>query len=92
MPRKVQFREAAQVTPCPMCKNRTDFTAHSMQVAEDACEVWIVCKCGFDPTREHTEYRLENVWGGTGPANVVGAKECWNDAIEALFTTPPKEE
>lgn len=69
------------VAPCPKCGNNTAFTAHSERVAEDCCEVWVVCTCGYDPTAENTGERLEDVMGGTGIDNILDAISCWNTAL-----------
>ena len=81
MPRNITLKENNRITPCPQCNNNTDFICHSEQVAEDACNVWVVCKCGFDPTADDTGSRLEDVWGGCDNDNAFAALMCWNDAI-----------
>lgn len=71
-----------QITPCPKCGQNRDFFAKAMQVAEDYCEVWIECKCGFDPTELNTGYRVEDVWGSLDDGNIHCAiSASWNDAI-----------
>lgn len=85
MSRRIKILKPENVAPCPKCSNREEFVVHSNQCAEDCCEVWAVCKCGFDPTEEHTDYRLEDVWGGVGDDNCAAAVDCWNDAIVGLF-------
>ncbi len=67
--------------PCPQCQNREQFTARSAQCAEDACEIWIECACGFDPTRESGLYRVEDVWGSLDVPNILTALEVWNERI-----------
>ena len=79
--RKIKLMENTDYTPCPKCGNNREFTAYSAQVAEDGCDVWVVCKCGYDPTAGEIGSRYEDVWGGTDNGNVVMALECWNDAI-----------
>ena len=81
MPRRFLLNKNDQITPCPKCGNNTEFIAHSQQCAEDACEVWVVCKCGYDPTYCNELFRFESVWGGTGEGNCRVALDCWNDAI-----------
>lgn len=78
MSRQVKFKETADVVPCPKCGNKTEFTIHSRQFSEDCCEVWAECKCGNEPADDE---RMEDVWGGTHDANVMGAISCWNDAM-----------
>jgi len=75
MPRKIKLKSGAE--PCPECGNASEFTIHSQQVAEDGCEVYAVCKCGYRP--RGAEY--EDVWGGTGDDNCAMAMMCWNDAV-----------
>ena len=41
--------------PCPKCGNRLEFVINSQQVAEDCCEVWAQCVCGFTPSKEGFE-------------------------------------
>lgn len=71
--------------PCPKCKNTQTFTAHSSQFAEDCCEIWIVCRCGFDPTADKTGHRMEDVWGSLDPESISVAVECsWNDVVRSV--------
>lgn len=84
MPRKIKLKSNEQIEKCPKCGNNTEFTAHSQQCAEDSCEVWVVCKCGYDPTsweEKGSLYRFEDVWGGTGNDNVLVALDVWNDIL-----------
>lgn len=82
MSRNIELIENTQITPCPLCGNNTKFKAYSNQVAEDCCNVWVECECGYDPTAGKTEYRYEDVWGGTGDTMVLMALWCWNDIIK----------
>ena len=67
--------------------NNEVFKAFSEQVGEDVCVVWVECgNCGFDPTRENIDYRLEDVFGGTCDGNVMAALQCWTEAIIELHT------
>jgi DNA-directed RNA polymerase subunit M/transcription elongation factor TFIIS len=61
MARKINFKPNDVVEKCPKCGNNTAFTIHSQQVAEDYCNVWAVCKCGYDATAEDTGNRIEDV-------------------------------
>lgn len=81
--RKVKFKPNSQIQPCPKCGNKTEFTIHGEQVAEDGCEVWAVCKCGYDPTEFAFGFRLEDVWGGCGDDNCYSALRVWNEACIA---------
>ena len=82
MTRKLKLNPNNSVAKCPMCGNNTEFNAESVQVSVDSCEVWVACKCGFDPTQEKEGYRYEDTWGGTGNENVRMALDCWDAAIE----------
>lgn len=84
---KVRFEPNARIIKCPQCGNNTEFTVFSSRICEDACNVWIECKCGFDPTADNTNYRLEDVWGSYCSTNICNAADCWNDAIVDLFLT-----
>lgn len=74
------------VLPCPKCGQNTRFTAHSTQVAEDCCDVWIVCICGHDPHKPGC--RLEDVWGSLDADTIHDAIGCWNDAVASSETEP----
>lgn len=80
--RIVKLNQNNIVNPCPKCGNNIIFGVHSSQVAEDCCEVWVECDCGYDPTAENTLKRFEDVMGGTHNDNVLVALDCWNDAID----------
>jgi hypothetical protein len=80
--KEVKLNPNITVIKCPKCSNNTDFKAHSNQISEDCCNVWVECICGYDPTAEDTDYRFEDVWGGTSWDNVKVALHCWNDAIK----------
>ena len=80
--RKIKLRGAVDHA-CPKCGNNKEFTAHSVQTCEDSCDVWIVCKCGFDPTFGRCGFRYEDTWGGVGDDNVIMAISVWNDLLAA---------
>lgn len=80
--KKFNLNQNTSIEPCPKCGNNTSFVAHSQQVAEDCCDIWIVCKCGFDPTLENSNYRMEDVWGSLGKEEILCALDCtWNEII-----------
>ncbi len=87
--RRIQLKPNSFVDPCPKCGNTTVFTIHSRQWAEDCCEIWAVCGCGFDPTAENTGHRLEDVWGGCSDENARAALACWNEALADLPAEAP---
>lgn len=86
MGRKILLKENDQIEKCPKCGNNTVFNAHSCQTSEDSCDVWVVCKCGFDPTEDGKGalYRHEDVWGGTSNENVLMALDVWNDLVSEM--------
>lgn len=62
MSRRIKLKDGSQVEKCPKCGNNIEFDIHSQQVAEDCCEIWASCVCGFDPTSHEnmgSNYRLE---------------------------------
>lgn len=65
------------IRPCPECGNVKEFTAHSEQVAEDMCEVWVSCKCGHAPGE-----RIESVMGEIDKDTISNALSCWNEAVK----------
>ena len=80
--RAITLRQNTEITPCPKCGNNTRFKARSQQVAEDGCEIWVECRCGFDPTAGNTDQRVEDVWGSLDQATVRAALYySWNDPI-----------
>ena len=81
--RMTQLKPNDVIEPCPACGNNTDFTAHSQQIAEDLCEVWVECECGFDPTLTTPVSRVESVMGGTGDINVQMAFGVWNELLSS---------
>lgn len=82
--RAFQLKSADVAEPCPKCGNRQNFVARAAQVAEDCCDVWVTCRCGFDATAEKGAYRLEDVWGSLDPETISMALECsWNDVVRA---------
>lgn len=88
--KKFNLNENTQIEPCPKCGNNTEFTAHSQQVSEDCCEIWVQCKCGHDPSSEIYGSRMEDVWGSLGKEEIICALDCtWNELIlsDPLKTT-----
>lgn len=79
--RKIQLKSNNRVTPCPKCGNNTMFTVRAERCAEDCCDTWVVCVCGYDPTGEIPGSRYENVWGEVDESAALVAFDCWNDAI-----------
>jgi len=82
--RAVTLNPNDRIAACPRCGNNTSFVAHSAQVAEDCCDVWVVCRCGFDPTAEKTGSRVEDVWGSLDNDTIQTAlRWSWNDLLAA---------
>ena len=69
---------------CPNCGQNRKFVVRSEQVAEDCCEVWVKCPCGYNPTEGDSGDRIEDVWGMVGPEIAVSAlTNTWNMPITA---------
>jgi predicted RNA-binding Zn-ribbon protein involved in translation (DUF1610 family) len=79
--RKLQFKQNAVISPCPECGNNTVFILKSCQCAEDLCETFVECECGYEPTAYQPGNRYENVWGDIDATAAHMAMECWNDSI-----------
>ena len=77
----VTVKRTDRILKCPKCENNIKFKAKANQVAEDLCNVWVECICGFDPTLENTNYRYEDVWGEMSKDTINLALDCWNDGI-----------
>lgn len=83
MARLIEYKANKYIIPCPKCGNNTKFMIHSEQVGEDICDIWAVCKCGYDPTETNTLHRLEDVWGRTDDNNCRDAIDCtWNELLK----------
>ena len=86
--RSVKYKQNKFIKPCPKCGNNTEFTIRSEQCAEDCCEVWAICKCGYDPTSYEeagSGNRIEDVWGGVDDANCQDAiRFAWNDTLNDM--------
>lgn len=85
--RLFKLKPNTRIKHCPSCRQNTVFHARSEQVAEDMCEVWVVCICGHDP--HESGDRLEDVWGALDEGTITDALECWNDAVSRKLS--PKE-
>jgi len=94
--RKVKYKENKYIEPCPKCGNNTEFTVRSEQVCEDGCEIWAVCKCGYDPTsyeESGSGYRVEDVWGGCSDDHCQDAiTYSWNDPIQDIKQSKPSNQ
>lgn len=82
--KKFNLKKNTQIEKCPKCGNNTEFTAHSEQCAIDTCDVWVVCKCGYDPTQYKIGHRLEDVWGSLDKETIHDALHVWNEEILSL--------
>lgn len=81
--RNIKLKENDYVHKCPKCGNNTEFTIKSNYCSEDCCEIWVCCKCGYDPTSDNTKNRLEDVWGGCDDDNCKDAiTNVWNELIK----------
>lgn len=88
MQKKFTLNENTQIEKCPKCGNNTEFVAHAEYCAEDCCEVWVVCKCGYEPT-DQLGHRMEDVWGSLDKDTIHDALHVWNDEILELQKTIP---
>lgn len=82
MKRTLALKPNDKIRPCPKCGNNTRFTLHAERCAEDLCETFVVCKCGYEPTYG-IGGRYENVWGEMDNDAAMVALDCWNMAIAA---------
>jgi hypothetical protein len=82
--RRFKIGNPDSIKKCPKCGNNSEFTARSDYCAEDCCNIWIECQCGYDPTEENPSGRLEDVWGVLDVENISMAVDCWNEEIEAM--------
>lgn len=64
---------------CPKCGNTNVFIGRSEQVAEDGCEIWVECECGFNPFENNSDYRIESVWGSLDEDFLMMALHSWNE-------------
>ena len=78
------IKENDSFEKCPECGNNTEFLCKSNQHSEDCCEVWVECKCGFDPTSENGLERIEDVWGSRDRGNMIVGLSIWNEKISEL--------
>lgn len=85
--KRFELKPNDKVEKCPKCGNNTEFVGHAQQVAEDCCDVWVVCKCGYDPTEGKCGHRLEDVWGSLDKDTIAMALTVWDDEILQLTTT-----
>ena len=64
---------------CPKCGNNHEFRYIVAQVAEDHCECFVTCECGYDPDPgDH----IEDVWGSTDQGMIVSALKMWVELVE----------
>lgn len=76
------LKENTRYEKCPKCGNNTKFICKSEQCAEDCCEVWVECVCGFDPTMGDGYKRVEDVWGSRDEGTMLMGLDVWNEEIE----------
>ncbi|ENI5908477.1 hypothetical protein [Aeromonas salmonicida] len=85
--RQFTLKPNGTVTACPRCGNNTEFIGCSIQVVEDCCEVFVICRCNFDPTEQNTDHRYEDVMGSLDHDNLMVALSCWNRALADTAAT-----
>lgn len=77
--RKITIKPNDNVPKCPKCGNNTAFNCYSDYCAEDCCEIWAECICGFKASND----AVEDVWGGVGDANCLDAiRYTWIDPLK----------
>lgn len=82
MEKQIILNSNKRITKCTKCKNNTKFTAHSERAGEDFCDIWVVCKCGYDPTKEVWGHRIESVFGELTQYTMTEALiYSWNAAL-----------
>lgn len=86
MQKSFRLKENDQITPCPKCGNNTHFVLHAERCAEDLCETFVVCQCGYEPTDGSGE-RYENIWGDMDQHAASVALVCWNEALASKSST-----
>ncbi|MVF55215.1 hypothetical protein D6U78_09965 [Vibrio cholerae] len=64
---------------CPKCGNAHSFVGVSEQVAEDSCEIWVECICGFNPFEGNSGHCIESVWGTLDNDYLLMALDSWNE-------------
>ena len=96
--RRFKIAPSESCQSCPKCGNKTDFLAHSNQVAEDCCEIWISCRtCGYDPFHDYehiencTGYCIEDIWGEINISTISMALDSWNELITFINKEGEKE-
>lgn len=76
------LHENSVVTPCPKCKNNSDFHAKADEIFTDQYEIYLVCVCGYDPTyRLGAGYRYQNEPGEPEETSIEEALKTWNQAV-----------
>lgn len=80
--RLITIKPNPKVPKCPKCGNNTIFKCYSDYCAEDCCEIWATCNCGFEPSNGD---RVEDVWGGVGDNNCIDAiRFTWVEPLNDL--------
>lgn len=79
------LHENSVVTPCPKCRNNTEFNALANHCCDEphlVYEIHVECNCGYDPTALLVEgYRHQNEPGEPEEASIEHALSIWNTAI-----------
>jgi hypothetical protein len=72
------------IEPCPQCGNALEFVGIAERCAEDCCNCWIECKCGYDATAADHGERLEDVWGEISKDTLPAMIQIWNELIQKV--------
>ncbi|MBF4374503.1 hypothetical protein EAY46_15645 [Vibrio anguillarum] len=76
---KRRFQVNKPQNACPKCGNTHAFIGRSEQVAEDLCDIWVECDCGFNPFENNSGYCIESVWGSLDEDFLLMALDSWNE-------------
>lgn len=77
-----KMKRNVEVTVCPSCKANTTFSFHAVGVNDSFYRSWVVCKCGFDPTKKKPSMRIEMPLNTPRTTFLFQALQVWGDAIE----------
>ncbi|MFJ7794480.1 hypothetical protein [Pseudomonas sp. NPDC096950] len=76
-----------KVVACPICRNDQLFIVTTAPMTAEQCEVFLVCKCGYDPTFGMEVVRNRISLTASDEEKTVGAVESWKRGID--FDIPP---
>jgi hypothetical protein len=68
----------SRLKSCPECGTNANLVLLSERSSEETVDVWIACKCGYDPTSDNPGNRIETVMGVNEMFAYYAALD-WND-------------